>query len=171
MRRLWATAVLGMASVAAASAQTGSIDVPQGARMILEARGSGVQIYTCTADGGGAKWVLQGPDAKLLDADGRQIGTHFAGPTWKLNDGSQVQGTVVASQQATQAGVVPWLLLHAKPGSATGQLADVLYIRRTETEGGGADASACQTNADVGKTARVPYLAKYTFYTAGAAAQ
>jgi hypothetical protein len=115
---------------------------------------------------GGFQWTFQGPDAKLLDADGKQIGTHFAGPTWKLNDGSQVQASVVASQPATQAGVVPWLLLRTKPGTATGQLAGVEYIRRTETEGGGADASACQAGTDVGKTARVPYLAKYTFYAA-----
>jgi len=125
----------------------------------------GVQIYRCTAANGGLQWTLEGPDAKLLDADGKQIGTHFAGPTWKLTDGSQVQGTVVASQMATQAGVVPWLLLRAKPGTATGQLADVAYIQRTETEGGGADASACRASADAGKTARVPYLAKYTFYS------
>lgn len=151
----------------AASGQTsGSIDVPSGARMVLEAHGTGVQIYTCTASEGGAKWVLQGPDAKLLDANGKQIGTHFAGPTWKLNDGSQVQGTVMASQPATQAGAVAWLLLRAKPGTATGQLADVTYIRRTETEGGGADDSACHGSGDAGKTARVPYRARYTFYAA-----
>lgn len=165
MKQLLAIAALSMA--AAASGQTGgSIDVPAGARMVLEARGSGVQVYSCTASNGGVKWVLEGPDAKLLDADGKQVGTHFAGPTWKLNDGSQVQGTVMASQPAAQAGVIPWLLLRANPGTATGKLADVTYIRRTETEGGGADASGCHASADAGKTARVPYLAKYTFYAA-----
>jgi hypothetical protein len=175
MRKICAwTAASGvvLATALAMNAQTdtkttgNSIDVPAGARMVLQARGSGVQIYSCAVSDGGVKWVLQGPDAKLLDADGKQIGTHFAGPTWKLNDGSQVQGSVVASQPAAQAGVVPWLLLKAKPGSATGQLASVAYIRRTETEGGGEDASACRTREDVGKTARVPYLAVYTFYSA-----
>lgn len=162
MRWLGTIAAAGMAI--AASAQTGSsIDVPPGARMVLEAHGPGVQIYHCAAASGGFQWALDRPDAKLLDANSNPIGTHFAGPTWKLTDGSQVQGTVVASQQATQAGVVPWLLLKAKPG-ATGQLADVAYIQRTETEGGGADASACRASEDVGKTSRVPYLAKYTFY-------
>jgi hypothetical protein len=159
-------AAVGMANVAVtASGQTASsIEVPAGARMVMEMRGSGVQVYQCTAAKEGFAWTLEGPDAKLLDANGIQLGTHFAGPTWKLTDGSQVQGTVVASEQATQAGVVPWLLLRAKPGTATGQLADVVYIRRTETEGGGADASACRTGEDVGKAARVPYLAKYSFY-------
>ena len=154
----------GMANVAASGQTASSIEVPAGARMVLEVRGSGVQIYHCTAAKAGFQWTLEGPDAKLLDANGVQVGTHFAGPTWKLTDGSQVQGTVVASEQATQAGVVPWLLLRAKPGTATGKLADVAFIRRTETEGGGADASACQGSEDAGKTARVPYLAKYTFY-------
>jgi hypothetical protein len=167
----WKTIALFMTGAAAAlplwaQPTPASIDVPAGARMVLEAHGSGVQIYKCTAANGGFQWTFEGPDAKLLDADGKQIGTHFAGPTWKLNDGSQVQATVVASQMAAQAGVVPWLLLRARPGTATGQLADVVYIRRTETEGGGSDASACRTSADAGKTARVPYLAKYTFYAA-----
>lgn len=159
---------MGIASLAVcAMGQTsGSIEVPAGARMVLEAHGSGVQMYHCTSANGGFQWTLDGPDAKLLDEGGKQIGTHFAGPTWKLTDGSQVQGKVVASEQAAQAGVVPWLLLEAKPGSATGQLADVAWIRRTETEGGAADVSACKASEDVGKTSRVPYLAKYTFYAA-----
>jgi hypothetical protein len=168
MRRLWTIVAVSMAGVAVAAGgqAADSIDAPAGAKMVLETRGSGVQIYHCTAANGGFQWTFDGPEAKLLDADGKQIGTHFAGPTWKLNDGSQVQGTVVASQPATQAGVVPWLLLRAKPGTATGQLASVEYIRRTETEGGGADGSACHAAGDVGKTVRVPYLAKYTFYAA-----
>lgn len=171
MRRQRHAAAWGLAALAiAAGAQTGSIDVPAGARMILQARGSGVQIYRCAAADGGFHWALEGPDAKLLDDDGHEIGTHTAGPTWKLKDGSQVQGTVMASQMAAQAGVVPWLLLRAKPGTATGRLADVAYIQRTETEGGGADASECRTASDVGKTARVPYQAKYSFYAAGASA-
>lgn len=159
-------ATAGLASVAmAAGGQAGtSIDVPAGARMVLEAHGSGVQIYHCAATNGGFAWTLDGPEARLLDADNHPIGTHFAGPTWKLTDGSQVQGTVVASEPATQAGAVPWLLLKAKPGTGSGQLIDVAYIQRTETEMGGADASACKASGDVGKTSRVPYLAKYTFY-------
>jgi hypothetical protein len=168
MRRIWTiAAIAGVALMASAQQTGGSIEVPAGAQMVLEARGSGVQIYQCGAEANGAfAWAPQGPDAKLLDADGQVLGTHFAGPTWTLNDGSQVQGTVMASQQATQAGVVPWLLLRATPGSATGKLKDVAYIRRTETEGGMPDVGACRTRADAGKTVRVPYLAKYAFYAA-----
>jgi hypothetical protein len=112
----------------------------------------------------GFKWVLSGPDAKLLDATGKMIGSHFAGPTWKLLDGSQVQGELVASQPAPEANSVAWLLLRAKAGTATGTLANVEFIRRTETHGGVADASQCKSSQDAGKTVQIPYMATYTFY-------
>jgi hypothetical protein len=165
MRWLW-TAAAVVISVAASGQTSSSIDVPTGARTILEAHGTGVQIYRCTSANGVVQWTLEGPDAKLLDASGNQIGTHFAGPSWKLTDGSQVQGAMIASQPAAQSGAVPWLLLRAKPGTATGQLANVAYIRRTDTEGGAADPSGCRATEDAGKTARIPYQAQYTFYAA-----
>src|SRR5580692_9122738 len=87
--------VLGAASVTAlaqsSATQPASIDVPAGSRLVLSARGEGAQVYVCTA----GRWTLKAPDAKLLDADGKQIGTHFAGPTWRLNDGSEVKGKAV----------------------------------------------------------------------------
>jgi len=149
--------------------QTGaSIDLPAGVRVVLQAKGDGVQIYTCTSTPGGAKWVLKAPDAKLLDASGKSIGAHFAGPTWKLNDGSQVQGELLANKPAPEAGSVAWLLLRAKAGTASGALANVAYIRRTETHGGAAPASGCKGAQDSGKTVQVPYAATYTFYSEAA---
>lgn len=161
-----AAMVAGMASISALQAQqaTASIEVPAGARLVLEARGEGVQIYACAASGAGFQWKLQGPDAKLFDAAGQQVGTHFAGPTWKLNDGSTVQGALMASQPAPQAGDAAWLLLRAKPGSANGKLAEVEYIRRTHTHGGVPDKNACESAGDAGKSVRVPYTAAYAFY-------
>ncbi len=141
-----------------------SIDVPAGTSVVLQATGDGVQIYTCTDAPGGAKWVLKAPDAKLLDASGKTIGSHFAGPTWKLADGSQVQGELVASRAAPGNGSVAWLLLRAKAGTGKGSLANVAFIRRTETHGGVAPQSGCETSQDAGKTVRVPYTATYTFY-------
>ena len=146
--------------------QHGSVDVPPGARTILAAKGEGVQIYSCVAAQDGAKWTLKGPDAKLLDAKGEQIGTHFTGPSWKLSDGSSVVGELVATQLSPDADSVAWLLLRAKAGSATGRLADVAFIRRTDTHGGVASANNCQKAGDVGKVARVRYSAAYTFYAA-----
>lgn len=125
-----------------------------------------MQIYACTAAGGGFKWTLKGPDAKLLDASGKELGTHFAGPTWKLADGSMVQGELVANRPAPQPDAVPWLLLRAKAGSASGSLAGVAFIRRTATHGGVAPATGCAAAADTDKTVRIPYSATYDFYAA-----
>jgi hypothetical protein len=166
MRRIAAFLTLAAVDFFSMHAQQpgGTIEVPAGARTILTARGQGVQIYNCTAIQDGVKWTLKGPDAKLLDDAGKQIGTHFAGPTWKLNDGSQLMGELVASQPSTDAKSVAWLLLRAKAGSATGSLAGVQFVRRTETHGGVPEASACQSAADAGKSTRVDYSATYTFY-------
>ena len=140
----------------------GSIDPPPGVHSVLEAKGVGFQIYTCTDTPTGPKWVLTAPDAKLLDASGKTIGSHFAGPTWKLEDGSQVQGERIGSRPAPEAGSVAWLLLRAKAGTGTGKFANIAFIQRTETHGGAAAESACTT----GDTSRVPYTATYTFYAA-----
>jgi len=152
------------AMVLLAQLPTGSVEPPEGARVVLQAKGDGVQIYTCTDTPGGIQWTLKGPDAKLLDASGHVIGTHFAGPTWKLNDGGQVQGELIASKPAPEAGSVPWLLLRAKPGTATGSLAAIAFIRRTETHGGVAPGPGCQSAQDVSKTMAIPYTASYAFY-------
>jgi hypothetical protein len=163
---IFAAFYLAATGVACAQQSAVSIEVPAGARAVLQAKGDGVQIYACTAATPGFQWKLQGPDAKLLDSAGRQVGTHFAGPTWKLNDSSQVQGELMASRPAPEASDAAWLLLRAKAGSATGKLADVAYIRRTDTHGGVPDRNACQSAGDAGTTTRVPYTATYTFYAA-----
>lgn len=162
MRILAASLLSAAVSIAVVHAQQtdGSIDPPPGAHAVLEAKGVGFQIYTCSDTPTGPKWSLTAPDAKLLDAAGKTIGSHFAGPTWKLEDGSQVQGERVGSKPAPEAGSVAWLLLRAKAG--TGKLAEVAFIQRTETHGGTAAESACMP----GDTSRVPYTATYTFYSA-----
>jgi hypothetical protein len=166
----WVAAVLILVSLdyfrACAQQPGGSTEIPAGARTILIAKGEGVQVYNCVAVQNAARWILEGPDAKLLDAGGKEIGTHFTGPTWKLSDGSQVVGELMASQPSPDAKSVPWLLLRAKAGSATGRLADVMFIRRTETHGGVPVPNNCQKTADVGKSVQVRYSATYTFYAA-----
>jgi hypothetical protein len=134
-----------------------SIEAPSGSRLLLEAKGDGAQIYTCTD----SHWRLEAPDAKLLDARGQVIGRHFAGPTWRLNDGSEVKGKVIASQPAPDGKSIPWLLVGAVPGSGSGKFAEVAYTRRTETSGGAAPKEAC-TSGEL----PVPYTAKYSFYAA-----
>lgn len=143
-----------------------SIEPPPGSRLVLQAKGVGFQIYICASAGEGSNWVLKAPDAKLFEASGKEIGAHFAGPTWKLTDGSQVQGELIASRPAPEADSAPWLLLRAKIGTGTGTLAGVAFIRRSETRGGTAPATGCRSPGDLDKTLRVPYSATYTFYAA-----
>ena len=138
------------------------IDPPQGSRVVLQAKGDGVQIYACIETPSGFEWSPPRPEARLLDSSGHPIGTHFAGPTWKLNDGGQVQGEL--SGRKAHDGTIPWLLLRAKEGTATGSLASVAFVQRTETQGGVAPASGCKSQKDVKKTAQVHYTATYTFY-------
>ncbi|HEX3473148.1 MAG TPA: DUF3455 domain-containing protein [Silvibacterium sp.] len=150
-------AALGSLAILPAQQASVSIEAPPGARLLLETTGDGAQVYSCT-DG---HWTLKAPDAKLLDAQGQVIGTHFAGPTWRLNDGSEVKGKLIASQPAPDGKSIPWLLVGAVPGSQSGKLASVAYIRRTETSGGAAPKEACTTGE-----LPVPYTAKYSFYAA-----
>jgi hypothetical protein len=133
-----------------------SVEPPAGTALLLSATGDGSQVYTCTD----SHWVLKAPDARLLDEHGQAIGTHFAGPTWKLTDGSEVKGKMIASRPASDGTSIPSLLLQAVPASGTGKFANVIYIERNETHGGAAGTDPCSSGEK-----RVPYTAKYSFYT------
>ena len=84
-----------LASVIGATAEEQRVPAPPGAKLLLEVAAQGVQIYTCEKATDGYHWVFIAPDAVLFDAAGRQIGTHFAGPTWQSEDGSKIVGEVV----------------------------------------------------------------------------
>jgi Protein of unknown function (DUF3455) len=155
MLRLLCGAVVLWAAGAGASQAAG----------VLELHGDGVQIYRCTDNkAGGVAWTLEGPDAKLIDADGKIVGHHFAGPTWQDADGSTVVGKAVAAGSAQGAAAVPWLVLQAASHSGTGVFADVGYVVRSHTMGGVAPAAGCSSTADAGAETRVPYSATYTFF-------
>ncbi len=143
----------------------GSIEPPSTASLAFQAGAKGVQIYSCMTIADGVKWSLAKPNAHLFDSSGKGIGSHFAGPTWKLNDGSAVQGDLIASRPSQDVDSVPWLLLRAKANSGTGKLANIAFIRRADTHGGAAPRSGCETDKDVGKTIEVPYTATYSFYS------
>jgi hypothetical protein len=168
MMRSFVFLLLAAASVALAHGQQPgqSIEPPQGSQILFAAKGSGAQVYVCSQADAGFKWTFKGPDAKLFDAAGKEIGTHFAGPTWKLADGSQVQGEPIAGRPSTEKDAVAWLLIRAKAGSGTGKMANVAFIQRTETHGGLAPPTGCQSAADLGKAARSNYSATYSFYAA-----
>ena len=127
----------------------------------------GVQIYECRArkEGGSYEWAFVAPDAVLLDARGRAIGHHGAGPYWQAADGSRVVGTVKARADAAAAGAIPWLLLSTKSSGPVGAFSDVTSIQRVNTVGGVAPATPC-TAQFAGTPARVPYTADYRLFTA-----
>jgi hypothetical protein len=142
----------------ATQGKTVHFDGSSTATLVLRAHGEGMQIYTCTKDAG---WKLKAPDATLFDERHHAIGKHFAGPTWQLDDGSEVQGKLRESMQ--QAGTIPWLIFSATSTGSEGRLSHVDAVRRSETQGGLAPAMVCDAQ-HAGVEVRVPYSATYSFF-------
>ena len=174
--RLALAAVLaGAVSVGTAAPESGaapavpeSLKVPANQVPSLEMQATGVQIYECSAsktDPARFEWVFKAPEADLLDGLGEKVGKHYAGPTWESNDGSKVVGEVKAKDAGPDASAIPWLLLAAKTTSGQGVFSQTLSIQRLYTVGGKAPADGCD-QARSGKEARVPYRARYAFFTA-----
>jgi hypothetical protein len=144
-------------------ADEAAVTAPQRSAPLLELIADGVQIYTCEAKEGGVQWSLKAPEANLFDKQGRQIGTHFGGPTWKLGDGSAVVGEVIAKADAPEPDAIQWLLLRAKSHEGSGTLSAAAYIRRTETKGGAAPRTGCDPSR-LSEQARMRYSATYQFF-------
>jgi hypothetical protein len=142
-----------------------TIQAPAGEEIVLLAHAIGAQIYTCQAGTDGKPaWTLKAPDAELHDQQGAVIGRHYAGPTWKHNDGSEVHGKAVARTDSPDSDSIPWLLVSATGHSGVGLLSHVTSIQRIHTHGGkptsGSDCSASKQNSEV----RSIYTADYYFY-------
>jgi hypothetical protein len=136
-----------------------TLKAPAGAKLLLQAHAAGDQIYVCD----GSNWTFSRPDAKLFDDSGKQIGSHFAGPTWEYSDGSRVIGKVIANA-APDPQSISWLLLEAKGHDGNGLLSRVTSIQRIETKGGTAPAEGCDA-AHKGQETRAHYTAIYLFYS------
>jgi hypothetical protein len=149
-----------------ARAADGLVPPPADAALLLEVAADGVQIYACEMKDGRADWLFKAPEAMLFDRDGRQVGTHFGGPTWKLDDGAAVVGEVMSRAEAPEAGAIPWLLLRARSHEGSGTLSRVAYIRRAETKGGAAPKTGCDAG-HASAQARMRYSAIYQFFGAG----
>ena len=156
--------LVGMGAFAVNADQT-AVAPPQGSAPLLEVVADGVQIYTCEAKGNLFEWSFKAPEANLFDEQGRQIGTHFAGPTWRMADGSAIVGEVIAKADAPGKGAVQWLLLRAKSHQGRGILAGAAFIVRTDTKGGVAPTTGCDTD-HVSEQARMRYAASYQFFSA-----
>jgi hypothetical protein len=168
-------ALVGLATLAYAQAISvpdvpDKIKAPAGDKVVLLAHASGSQIYACrqgSSPVGKLQWALKAPEAVLRDPGGAVIGHHYAGPTWKHNDGSEVSGKAVAQVDSPDADSIPWLLVAATAHSGSGVFAHVETIQRIHTKGGGpppaSDCDASRLNAEK----KISYTADYYFYVSG----
>ena len=141
------------------------IKTPAGQELALVAHATGFQIYTCQlGTDGQPAWLLKAPKAELRDNTDRVIGSHYAGPAWKHNDGSEVTGKVLAKVDSPDADSIPWLLLTATNHSGTGMLAGVSTIQRIHTKGGQPAATQPCTSSNLDATSKSSYVADYYFY-------
>lgn len=159
------------ALAACAGAPTPDVTVPaalepgRSVRALATVSATGVQIYECRSLSGSTApaWVFVAPEAQLIDARGRSMGSHGAGPYWMGLDGSRVVGSVRSRADAPAAGAIPWLLLTTQSVGAPGVLSAVSFIQRVNTEGGIAPATGCDA-ASIGRLTRVGYRADYRFF-------
>lgn len=153
-------------STAAPEAIPANLAPPSGSILLFELDARGVQVYTCKADPDDSTapvWALKGPEAELLNGRGEVVGSHFAGPTWQVLDGSTVVGTVLERADAPEAGAIPWLLLEAKERAGSGVFSMITHVQRHDTVGGAAPVEGCDED-HVGEEVRVPYEATYAFF-------
>jgi hypothetical protein len=169
------------------------IKVPAGAEVFLVGHGVGTQNYVCVPSGSGVAFALFTPEATLLSDDEKQLTTHFFSPnsfetntnpavvavgpiraTWQHSrDTSTVWGVVKPRNSSSDPAFVapnaiPWLLVTrvgAEDGPTGGDtLTKTTFIQRLNTSGGVAPSIGCNSPADLGKLAFVPYTADYFFY-------
>jgi Protein of unknown function (DUF3455) len=145
-----------------------AVKVPAGHIVAMETVGKGEITYECREKkdaAGQFEWAFVGPNAKLLDRKGAQIGTYYGPPaTWQNNDGSKVTGAQVAVAPAS-AGNIPFQLVKANEAMGNGAMRGTTFIQRVATQGGVAPAAACTASNRAMKEV-VPYQADYIFYRA-----
>jgi hypothetical protein len=132
--------------------------VAEGAVAVLQVHAEGAQIYQCEADASGRiAWQFREPIASLF-SDGKTVGIHYVGPTWKL-DGSEIVGKAVGRSPGATAEDIPWLKLEVVNNRGDGPLKNVATMQRINTAGGNLDG-ACEKVGDLRAT---PYAADYIF--------
>ena len=126
---------------------------------------SGAQIYACRESADGSpRWVLEAPEAQLRNETGAVVGRHYAGPTWKHEDGSEVSGNAMAHVDSPDARSIPWLLVTVTRHSGDGILARVTSIQRIHTKGGQPPSAWDCNVTTLNRETRSRYTADYYFY-------
>ncbi|MBS1788045.1 MAG: DUF3455 domain-containing protein [Acidobacteria bacterium] len=136
------------------------LQVQAGNEVAFHAYALGVQIYRWN----GAGWGFVAPEATLYASPNYRgkVGTHYAGPTWESNSGSNVVAQRLAGCSVDST-AVDWLLLQAVSTDGPGVFNGTTYVQRVNTVGGKAPVTP---GAFIGAEARVPYTAEYFFYKA-----
>lgn len=124
-------------------------NLPGGNTRVATFYAVGVQKYKArVVPGGGPEeydWVFVAPRADLYDASNRKVGTHGAGPHWKLLAGDSIRGEAFSPARtapSNDAANIDWLLLKPLTASTpTGTFSNVSYIQRIATYGGKAPAA------------------------------
>jgi Protein of unknown function (DUF3455) len=115
------------------------IPLPENTSVVLAVASEGVQIYESKPGSTGAyEWVLEAPEAELKNLSGEVLGKHFGGPTWSLNDGSQLVGNLPPLKIVNDPDGrnIAWLLVAVKSKTESGILSKIDYIMRIATSGG-----------------------------------
>jgi Protein of unknown function (DUF3455) len=139
------------------------IPLPENSVIVLAVVAEGVQIYESkTNPSGGFQWSLKAPEAELKNLSGEIVGHHGAGPSWSLNDGSSIVGSIppLKNLAAPDANGIPWLLVAVKSKSGSGVLDKIDYVMRVATDGGIAPTEPPKAE---GETVKVKYHAIYLF--------
>ncbi len=164
--------LLGLSLTGPTLAQTPSaslpteIQVPTGQQFLMSVAATGDQIYTCQAKADAPnqyEWTLKAPEALLYNDRGQEIGHHYGGPSWELNDGSKIVGQLKTRVDAPNTDAIPWLLLEVKSHEGNGMLQQVDWIQRVHTVGGKAPQEGCDSSRQ-NQEVRVNYAADYYFY-------
>ena len=157
MRRYTSFLALGLVFISGAAAAAPPL--------AQEYTGRGTQVYRCETKDAAPAWQLLGPDAHMYDSSGKIVARHFYGPSWQANDGSEIQGKVLVANASPEGpGNAPWLVLRVISEQGAGIFAQVRAITRTDTQGGGTPSQTC-TAANQGMTVKVPYSARYVFFS------
>ena len=165
-QKLWVYVLLSLSfgmRFAASAAEFQGVPLPENTSIVLSVVAEGVQIYESKLNSAGTyEWALKAPEAQLKSLTGEVLGKHYGGPTWSLNDGSQLVGNLppLKTVIAPDGRNIPWLLVAAKTRSEAGFLSTVDYVARIGTSGGVAPEVAPKGPTD---TARVEYRAIYLF--------
>jgi hypothetical protein len=148
-----------------------TLKVPEGYKVSFHAYATGFQSYVATPspnDPTKLVWTFTGPQAVLMDSDGKVVGIHYAyagpaRPAWESESGSLVVGSRTVAPVIVDPTAVPWLVLDGIQSEGPGIFEGTTHIQRVNTTGGLAPATP---PTHLGQEARVAYTAEYYFYRA-----